>query len=94
MRPVSWYRKAADQGHAKAQFNLGLMYANGQGVPQSNIQAHVWLNLAASKLELADEREAAVHNRDVVAAKMSPAQIAHAQKLAGAWKPSSPALSH
>jgi hypothetical protein len=28
---VEWYRKAADQGHAYAQNNLGLMYANGQG---------------------------------------------------------------
>ena len=26
-----WYRLAADQGHAGAQYNLGLMYANGRG---------------------------------------------------------------
>ena len=31
---MKWYRKAAEQGNAKAQSNLGLMYANGQGVPQ------------------------------------------------------------
>ena len=29
---VKWYRKAAEQGHVKAQFNLGVMYANGQVV--------------------------------------------------------------
>jgi hypothetical protein len=29
---VYWYQKAADQGHAKAQYNLGVMYANGKGV--------------------------------------------------------------
>src|SRR5678810_3454 len=30
---MEWYRKAADQGHAAAQLNLGLMYASGRGVP-------------------------------------------------------------
>ena len=29
---VRWYRKAAEQGHARAQCNLGYCYANGQGV--------------------------------------------------------------
>ena len=28
---VEWYRKAAGQGNAAAQYNLGLMYANGYG---------------------------------------------------------------
>ena len=31
---VKWYRLAAEQGFAMAQDNLGLMYKNGQGVPQ------------------------------------------------------------
>jgi uncharacterized protein len=31
---MSWYKKAADQGDAPAQFNLGFMYSNGLGVPQ------------------------------------------------------------
>ena len=29
---VSWYRKAAEQGNATAQYNLGAMYQNGDGV--------------------------------------------------------------
>jgi TPR repeat protein len=29
-----WYRRAADHGLAGAQFNLGIMYAEGQGVSQ------------------------------------------------------------
>jgi TPR repeat protein len=28
---ASWYRKAADQGHATAQGNLGLFYEQGRG---------------------------------------------------------------
>ena len=31
---VKWYRKAAEQGYANAQFNLGLMYTKVEGVPQ------------------------------------------------------------
>ena len=84
---VSWYRKAADQGNANAQNNLGLMYENGKGVPQDYIQAHMWSNLAASRLTDPTDRADAVKNRDVVAAKMTPAQIAEAQRLASAWKP-------
>ncbi|MBS0647807.1 MAG: sel1 repeat family protein, partial [Verrucomicrobia bacterium] len=29
---AKWYQKAADQGHAKAQFGLGFCYKKGQGV--------------------------------------------------------------
>jgi uncharacterized protein len=31
---VTWSRKAADQGDAYGQIFLGLMYRDGQGVPQ------------------------------------------------------------
>ena len=33
-RLVSWYRKAAEQGHAKRNSNLGAMYDRGEGVPE------------------------------------------------------------
>jgi TPR repeat protein len=44
-----WYRKAADKGDAKAQFNIGLMYANGDGVPQDDTQAVTWFRNAAGQ---------------------------------------------
>ena len=84
---VAWFRKAADQGHVSAQFNLGVAYEFGQGVPQDYIQAHMWLNLAASRYTDPTDRAVAVKQRDLVAAKMTPAQIAEAQRLATAWKP-------
>ena len=46
---VKWFRKAAEQGRAKAQYNLGLMYAKGEGVPKDLVQAHVWWNIAAAQ---------------------------------------------
>jgi uncharacterized protein len=32
---LKWYRKAAEQGDAIAQNNLGVMYENGKGIPQN-----------------------------------------------------------
>ena len=36
---VLWWRKAAEQGFADAQFKLGLMYGVGEGVPKDEVQA-------------------------------------------------------
>jgi TPR repeat protein len=36
---VKWYNKTAEQDYANAQFNLGTMYENGQGVPQDYKEA-------------------------------------------------------
>jgi TPR repeat protein len=84
---VVWYHKAADQGDAGAQFNLGFMYAQGHGVAQDYAQAHMWFSLAASRAPDAAVRRQAVKARDAVAAKMTPDQIAEAQRLASEWKP-------
>ena len=40
------YKKAAEQGHSKAQYNLGVMYIIGSGAPKSLSDAKHWLNLA------------------------------------------------
>ncbi len=86
---VKWFRLAAAQGNALAQLNLGALYANGQGVPQDSVQAHMWFYLAASRFSApeAPYRDQAVKYRDIVASKMTPAQLAEAQKLAREWKP-------
>ena len=41
--------EAATQGDALAQYNLGLMYANGQGVAQSYAKAFEWYSKAANQ---------------------------------------------
>ncbi len=84
---LRWYRKAAEQGDAHAQFNLGVMYVNGHGVPQDYALAHMWCNLAASRHPPGEDLDRAVKNRDIVAMRMTPAQISEAQKLAREWKP-------
>lgn len=74
-----WLRKAAEQGYAEAQNNLGLMYGNGLGVPQDFVEAYMWWDLAAAGVKNAME------NRDIAAKRMSPDQIAEAQRLAREW---------
>ena len=44
-----WYEKAAKQGHAAAQFNLGECYENGYGVPQDVSKAKYWMEKAAKQ---------------------------------------------
>jgi hypothetical protein len=68
--------KAAEQGDAYAQYNLGVMYYNGKGVPQDYVTAYAWWNLSA-----ANGRKTAVKNRDILSRKMTHQQIAQAQAL-------------
>ena len=85
---MKWYRRAADQGDAPAQYNLGLSYAKGEVGGPDNVSAYVWFNLAAARFPASDlRRSAAAANRDLVASKMTPDQIAEAQRLTRDWKP-------
>ena len=79
---VFWDRQSAERGNGAAQFNVGIIYYTGQGVDQDYVQSFMWFDLAAIKGD-AD----AVRHRDRVAAKMTPRQIAEAQRLAREWKP-------
>jgi clan AA aspartic protease (TIGR02281 family) len=82
---AKWYRKAAEQGEAFAQTNLGFMYERGWGVAQDYALAYMWHNLAAAQSD-----NYAAKTRDELAAKMTPGQIAEAQRLARDWKPTTP----
>jgi TPR repeat protein len=46
---VKWYRKAAEQGDAKAQGLLGSAYAKGRGVSKDNAEAAKWYRKAAEQ---------------------------------------------
>ena len=46
---VEWFRKAAEQGYARAQYDLGYCYDNGQGVPQDYSEAVKWYRKAAEQ---------------------------------------------
>ncbi len=46
---VKWYRKAAEQGNANGQNNLGLMYYHGTGVAKDMVEARKWFEKAAEQ---------------------------------------------
>ena len=46
---VKWLLKAAEQNDGRAQYNLGVMYANGLGVEKDYVQAYAWCNLVPKK---------------------------------------------
>ena len=46
---VKWWKLAAEQGNAIAQYNLALRYDNGLGVPQNHKEAFKWFRLAAEQ---------------------------------------------
>ena len=73
---VDWYQLAADRGYAAAQSNLGLMYANGWGVPEDYVRAYAWWILAA-----AQEIESAIQNMNDLETRMTADDIARAEEL-------------
>ncbi len=46
---IEWYRKAADQGNARAQYNLGWCYANSKGMDKAPVEAVKWYRKAAEQ---------------------------------------------
>jgi hypothetical protein len=42
-------QKAAEQGDAKAQYTLGMMYEKGRGVPRDDLKALAWYTKAAEQ---------------------------------------------
>lgn len=79
-------RKAAEQGDAEAQFGLGLFHVSGQAVAKDNVEAYKWLNLAA-----AQGHKEAPKMREICERRMTPDQIAEAQRLSREFIPRSSA---
>ena len=70
-------KKMAEAGDASAQFILGLMYDNGDGVRKDSVEAHAWYNNAS-----ANGDEEAKKNLSNIEKTMNPDQISDANKLA------------
>jgi len=48
-KACEWWEKAATQGHITAQYKLGMMYRNGEGVPKDAAKAVEWYQKAAAQ---------------------------------------------
>ena len=74
---MDWYRKAAEQGNAQAQFQLGYMYFTGNGVNKDAVIAHMWINISG-----ANGHTVSSDGRSMAEERMTREQIAEAQALA------------
>ncbi len=79
-RAVQEFRLLAEQGHAQAQVNLGIMYSQGRGVPKDSVQAYRWYTLAAGQGD-----DLAGKFKDHLEKSMTLDQLAEAQQLAREW---------
>lgn len=57
---VKQWRESAEQGDLEAQYNLGLMYANGEGVAENNAEAAKWFRKAAEQGDVTAQYELGV----------------------------------
>jgi hypothetical protein len=83
VQAVSWYRKAAAQGNAKAHCSIGNSYLKGKGVTADKVEAYAYYGLAAIICESAPASgidrligERARANISILEKEMSADQIA------------------
>ncbi len=90
-KAATWFRKAAQQGDGPSQHSLATLYAQGLGVSQDNVQALMWLLIAARQPNdpargAPDIVSSAIELGEMLAAQMTPAEIAEAERLAREWE--------
>jgi TPR repeat protein len=81
---ADWYLKAAEQDDVVAQFLIANLYVTGQGVPEDFVQAYKWL-LIAEGANHPDAKKTAEERKQLIVGRLSPAQIAEAEKQANEW---------
>ena len=87
---IELFRSAAAKGNAKAMYALGTIYqgkiSREELTGVDYVMAHMWYNLAAARLAPGAERDQAVKDRDFLAQyRLTPEQLAEAQRLAREW---------
>jgi uncharacterized protein len=87
---AKWYLRAAEKGYARAQNDIGFMYGFGEGVPpKDNVQAFKWLSLAVRNYTAKNQERLDQATKDLAAvrARMTPAQIADAERQIRDFRP-------
>ncbi|MDX1489231.1 MAG: hypothetical protein R3268_13565 [Acidiferrobacterales bacterium] len=77
-KALKWYERAANAGHAVAQYNLGLLYLKGEDVPWDGFKGMAWISKAA---DAGDAKAQALLQR----LRRGPSKIG-ARPALGAWK--------
>ncbi len=85
---AAWYRNAAEQGDVVAQATLGLLYSLGQGVPQNDVEAYFWLDLAASVKGPKQEQYAT--NRQTIGTHITTDELEEVEERVAKWQAAHP----
>jgi TPR repeat protein len=75
-----WYRKAAEQGHVKAQYNMAVLHLQGHGVSRDPVSAYAWLLHSAGQghqasIELKGELDGMLNEKQIDAAQQQSAEL-------------------
>lgn len=68
------FRALAEQGNAKAQNVLGVMFRKGEGVPKNPLRARMWFGFAAKRGEAGARAELREVSRTMTAQEISQAE--------------------
>ena len=80
--------KAAEMGDPLCQHVVAIAQGLGVGLPEDDVAAYMWINLAAANSSAdAETRKKASKARDGMRTFLSPAQISEAQRMTREWKP-------
>jgi len=80
---AQWFEKAAERGVVDSQFNLGVLFESGQGLPKNPVDAFVWYSIAANQGDqFAEDRV------EVLRAQVSGADLAKAERRINSFRPS------
>lgn len=71
-----WKIKAAKHGHIDAQYQLGIMYENGDEIEQNYVTAYAWMDIAADR-----GNETAEKHRDLITEKLNDDLLGEANIL-------------
>ena len=83
MPAIRLFRPLAEQGNAKAQHLIGVMYHKGEGVARNSVRAFAWFSLAAAH----GDRDAKAKLRDV-SQTMTAEELSQAREMAQACEAS------
>ena len=76
------------EGNPRVLYNVGLMYANGLGIPKDDyVEAYRWFEISASRAEDSREKKKAERMRDMVGLELTPDQLVEAKARIKAWHP-------
>ena len=78
---VQWFTEAANRGLADSQYNLGILYESGRGVPASLVEAYKWYALAARSGD-----KDAIRRRDALREKLEPTSVNAVDTLIIKWR--------